>query len=583
MNIAQSSNRVVNSFPPLNNITPFTRVDGWSFLEILEGLRYYVVEVLVSDIDSNNKDISDQLNKWFTQYVKDFENLKGDWQELFDNFMANIVIELEGLNDQAVANLVVNKLSDLHGALATRIDYNSRYINARGDEATKRGISLVADGTLVDSIAGGTNNTANLNALVAWSKESKRPLYIPAGKYFVPGEIDISGANIFGDSSGYYNANGTVIIGNRSGITFNQKSVKTTDITMSLSWLRFENTNTAVRVSYSVYSKFSYLTVVSSWDASFICGDPSIIGGLWNEFNRCQFDSLNAQALIIGGKDWANNTVLNTCDLRTRNRLSAAVEFNTSGGFGAVNTIFNDCEIRGDGYGVKFATQTNGTKFNNCYNETRGPLLWIQSACTDLHLNGGIYGSLKNDHPSGVKSFIFHEKGGCDLRVNGGWVTISSTGADVAGLSFIDSVSPATLLLMYTQRPRFSISAADWKMHAKPEIEERDRIFLGGLTVQKNMRPGFKAAYSDGSNPFVLERNGSFGGADEGVVFKNDGISSWTVNSAGRFRVLESIGLPEFVMGTRAGVEGLYAKVYDTASGAPRYIQAYTGTDVQEI
>lgn len=560
---------------PMAQITPFTYREGATLMHIVDRLKRWSVEL--------SPEIQLIINTALNELVQYVDSAKDFWDEKFNEFISNIVKELEGLNDQAAANLVANELSQLHQALATRIDYNSRYINAVGDEARKRGIALVADGSLADSVASGTNNTANLNALIAWSKMSKRPLYIPAGKYFVPGEVDISGSNILGDISGYYNANGTVIIGNRAGITFNQKTVKTTDITMSLTGLRFENVNTAVRVSYSVYSKFSNITVIGAWSTAFICGDREIIGGLWNEFDRCQFDSVNAQALIIGGKEWGNNTVLNTCDLRTRNPLSAAVEFDMSGGFGAVNTIFNDCEIRGDGYGVKFATQTNGTKFNNCYNETRGPLLWIQAACTDLHLNGGIYGSLKNNHPSGVKSFIYHEKGGCDLRVNGGWVTISSTNSDVTGLSFIDSLATASLLLMYTQRPRFSVSAAGWKMHAKPEIEERDRTFLGALSVQKNLRPGFTAAYPDGSKPFVLERNGSFGGADEGVTFKNDGISAWTVNSAGRFRVMESLGLPEFVTGTRGGVQGLYAKVYDTASGAPRYIQAYTGSDVTEV
>lgn len=135
MDIVQSSNRIVNSFPPLNNITPFTRVDGWSFLEVLEGLRYYVVNILVSEIDERNKIISEQMGEWFDNYVKDHANILNDienyknsstekidnelakWQGFFDDFMADVVARLEALNDQAMANLIRNKESKVFEAL----------------------------------------------------------------------------------------------------------------------------------------------------------------------------------------------------------------------------------------------------------------------------------------------------------------------------------------------------------------------------------------------------------------------------------------------------------------------------------
>lgn len=117
MDMAASSNRIINAFPPLNNITPFTRVDGWSFLEVLEGLRNYIVNTLVPEIDGDFEKITDQLNEWFEQYTKDFSDLKLEWQTLFDEFMSNIVVELEGLNDQAISNLINNELSETKKAL----------------------------------------------------------------------------------------------------------------------------------------------------------------------------------------------------------------------------------------------------------------------------------------------------------------------------------------------------------------------------------------------------------------------------------------------------------------------------------
>lgn len=130
MDFVQSSNRVINSFPPLSNITPFTRVDGWSFLEVLEGLRYYIVNTLVEDIDENNKIISEQLNAWFERYILDFEEMKLDisntkeqWQKFFDDFRADIVNQLAGLNDESMAQLVKEIDS------ATRVELDKVYPN----------------------------------------------------------------------------------------------------------------------------------------------------------------------------------------------------------------------------------------------------------------------------------------------------------------------------------------------------------------------------------------------------------------------------------------------------------------------
>lgn len=149
MDIVQSSNRVINSFPPLNNITPFTRVDGWSFLEVLEGLRRYVVEILVGEIDDRNKLITDQMNAWFEQYkqdhfelIKDIQDSKDAWQVLFDDFMADVVAQLEALNDLAAANLVNNETSKLKIALNKHFVKRSEYwvdprdFGAKGDGVT---------------------------------------------------------------------------------------------------------------------------------------------------------------------------------------------------------------------------------------------------------------------------------------------------------------------------------------------------------------------------------------------------------------------------------------------------------------
>lgn len=101
---------------PLTQITPFTYRDGLTFLQILNEFERWLREI-VPEIDGI-------LEGWTEKYLADHEELKNEiietknqWQQLFDDFMADIVLQLEGLNDQAVANLVNDEASKIREAL----------------------------------------------------------------------------------------------------------------------------------------------------------------------------------------------------------------------------------------------------------------------------------------------------------------------------------------------------------------------------------------------------------------------------------------------------------------------------------
>lgn len=102
---------------PLTHITPLSLSDGATYERKLDWVYRYISDWIVPQLDG-------KLDEWFDQYkadhaalLKDIADEKTRWQELFDAFINNIVIELEALNDIAVANLVRNTSSALRDAL----------------------------------------------------------------------------------------------------------------------------------------------------------------------------------------------------------------------------------------------------------------------------------------------------------------------------------------------------------------------------------------------------------------------------------------------------------------------------------
>ena len=104
---------------PLTNISPLSYRDGETFALKLETLASYI-----------NNSMRPEFNEQMALIIEDFQagilnaenTITGtltDWTTRFDAFMANIVSELEALNDTAVAALVANAASELRGALDT--------------------------------------------------------------------------------------------------------------------------------------------------------------------------------------------------------------------------------------------------------------------------------------------------------------------------------------------------------------------------------------------------------------------------------------------------------------------------------
>lgn len=100
----------------ITQITPFTVRDGATYLRILEQLRHYVFNI-TPEFDKRFDLIIKQFQEGITNAENTIVESQKNWQKSFDDFMADIVVQLEGLNDEAVAGLVDQDTSKLHVAL----------------------------------------------------------------------------------------------------------------------------------------------------------------------------------------------------------------------------------------------------------------------------------------------------------------------------------------------------------------------------------------------------------------------------------------------------------------------------------
>lgn len=392
------------------------------------------------------------------------------------------------------------------------------------------------------------DNRYALDLALSSSRISKKALYVPAGRWYASGNHDISGITMSGSQSGYYNKDGTVFVGDGTNTMFEQKQVGLSNITHHLSGFRVENVSRGLVYSYSIYGTLTDVTVIAI-DEAITLGINTIIGPIWNVFSRVKAESTTSIALSMGGKDWCNSNQFDTCDFKG---YTAAVKINSLGGYGALDNVFRNTEIRGEAVGVDLSGINRATSFEHCYIEPKGPSIVSRASTLDLQLQGNVYGSTGNDVPGYSPSFIDHKAGTLSVRVIGGWVTTNSTPRQ-SNLTFIGSDSPSTLQLEYVSEPKVSADSVGFRLHDTSKISTAPRTQHGDFTVSKHGIPRISLQYPDGSRPFSIRRNGSQGGADYGVYFRNENFDSFTIDSLGHLNLLQHLGTAKSVPATTLG------------------------------
>lgn len=125
---------------PFSTATPFTYREGVTNLELIHALKMWAIEVV--------PDLNRVLGEFWTKYLEDHQAILDDivetktqWQTLFDQFMADVVAQLEGLNDQAMANLIRDKLSKTRVAL-DELFAEHAVIDARDHSSIQAAVNL---------------------------------------------------------------------------------------------------------------------------------------------------------------------------------------------------------------------------------------------------------------------------------------------------------------------------------------------------------------------------------------------------------------------------------------------------------
>lgn len=176
---------------PMTQAFPLTFKDVITLQELVYNLRTWCYQ-LGPELAKELNRIIDEVNRELTRQDEDIKGTKDSWENLFNAFMANVIEELEALNDQAMSNLIKTPTS------LTRVELNKLYATKTALDALNE---LVTTGRL--SVSG-----------VGKSIEDKTvDVFVPIQNNFVKIGVD-SLANI--DTSIVSSDGGVVAIGRKA-------------------------------------------------------------------------------------------------------------------------------------------------------------------------------------------------------------------------------------------------------------------------------------------------------------------------------------------------------------------------------
>ena len=251
-------------------------------------------------------------------------------------------------------------------------------------------------------------------------------VFLPGKTFLINRTLFLNGVSMVGSKGNiYYSGIGTVIkCSNNLFTAISQGSVLSEDIQFNISDIIVENARVGFEINYAINSLFENLYAVSC-EIAYKLGDVNTVGSMFNEFNN-----LYTKDCEIGieseSNEFFNNNVFNNGFIQGN---QYAMNLKVTGGFGAVNNVFNNVEFRsGMGRGAVLTRATN-TVFNQCYIETGGNAVRVGIA-SNVILNDCVYALFKKDNINKDNSIVFFEEKASSSKIDGGRIYLNAENTD---------------------------------------------------------------------------------------------------------------------------------------------------------
>lgn len=280
------------------------------------------------------------------------------------------------------------------------------------------------------------DDTAAIQAAIDYANTKGRVVMLSNKVYLTSAPIILNGCSIVGTASNVFNQAGSVIKAKtKNYIAIKQGSVSAADIMFGLSNILVRDALIGYELNYVVNSKFESLYAYSC-DTGFKLGDSGAVGSLFNEFNNLYTRNCRVGIESVSSQHF-NNNVFNNGYIQGN---EYAMKLSVSGGYGAVNNVFNNVEFKSaDGRGIILDNAPN-TVFNSCYFEAGGNAIRLAGYAT-IKLKNCIYALFKPNNTNGDANVVYAVGGGV-ITIDDGVIFLTS---DYDGITFFNGANAAIL------------------------------------------------------------------------------------------------------------------------------------------
>jgi hypothetical protein len=343
-------------------------------------------------------------------------------------------VVIEGDSSVEAAQARVNRFTGSNDTLNGRITHLETRINVKMPPFNAKG-------------DGATNDTAAIQAAIDYANtNSIRNVFMPEGNYLISAPILLNGCSLEGVQTNIYNttSNGsTFTCSTKDFIAVKQGSLAANDIQFTIKNIMVKNALIGFEINYAINTRFDWL-YAKDCDTGYKLGDPTAVGSMFCEFNNFYTSGCRIGAIVQAKEYWNNNRFNNGFIQGTEK----AFHLEVTGGYGAVNNVFNNVELKSSlGRGIILRNALN-TTFNSPYFECGGNAIRTVNFCT-INLNEPVFGMYKVANTNSDKSFVYAE-GGFRLKLDGGVIFLT---AENDNTSFYEATDPLTYQNVYMNNP----------------------------------------------------------------------------------------------------------------------------------